>query len=118
MTASGDPEERPLAWTAILARTPVFASDGTQVGVAQEVIGSEGDDIFHGVEVAEGPLGHNVLIPAERVKSITTSRISTDMSAEAIRQLPPYQPEESYRLGFVGLLRRRLGWVDDRRGNP
>jgi hypothetical protein len=111
-------EERPLAWTAVLERTPVFAVDGQQVGTVGEVVGSEDDDIFHGIEVGEGILGRVVLIPAQNVTEITDRRIATNLTAEAVRALPAYKPGESFQLGFVGLFRRRLGWVDERREAP
>jgi uncharacterized protein YrrD len=111
-------EERPLAWIAVLEHTPVFASDGERVGTVSEVVGAEDDDIFHGIEVGEGILGRVVLIPAEHVTDITNRRIQTDLSSEAVRALPAYKPGESYHLGFVGLFRKHLGWVEDRRDAP
>jgi uncharacterized protein YrrD len=107
-------EERPLAWKAILADTPVCAADGEEVGAVGEVLGSETADIFHGIVVRAGPMGRDVVVPAEHVRSITNVRIETDMSAEELQNLPPYQQDESYKLGFVGLLGQRLGWVEDK----
>jgi len=111
-------EERPLAWPAILDRTPVYTSGGDRVGTVSEVLGSEEEDIFHGLEVSEGIRGHIVLIPADRVTAITNKRITIALTSEDVRRLPPYEPGESYQLGFVGLFRRRLGWVEDRRQGP
>jgi uncharacterized protein YrrD len=111
-------DERPLAWIAILDRTPVYSSDGQRVGTISEVLGSEDEDVFHGIEVSEGILGRTVLIPAVHVSDITNKRITTDLPADAIRSLPEYQSEQSFQLGFVGLFRRRLGWVQERRDSP
>lgn len=102
-------EERPLAWTAILADTPVYSADEEEVGVVKDVVGSE--DIFHGLVLAAGTLASDVLIAADKVTRITNRRIDTSMNAEDIRDLPPYAEEDSYQLGFVGLLGRRIGWV-------
>ena len=66
-----DQDERPLAWTAVLADTPVMASDGVEVGRVAEVLGSPDEDIFHGVVVAAGNADTGVLIPAESVGGIT-----------------------------------------------
>jgi hypothetical protein len=104
-------EETPIAWTAVAEDTPVHASDGTEVGVIQEVLGAE--DIFHGIVIRSGPDGEDVMVPATEVKEITTRRVLLGLAPEAIRELPPYEPESSYRLGIVGLLRRHVGWVDD-----
>jgi hypothetical protein len=108
-------QEQPLAWKAILKDTPVHASDGQEVGVITEVLGSE--DIFHGIVVHRGVAAHDVEIPAEAVVWITNKRINTTLSQQEIRELPVYQPEDSYKLGIVGLLGKHLGWVsDDREG--
>lgn len=104
-------EERPLAWMAILADTPVYAADEQEVGVIADVLGAE--DIFHGIVVRSGPEAKDVMVPADEVRVITNRRIVTSLTPEEIRALPPYREEESYGLGFVGLLRQRLGWVSE-----
>lgn len=104
-------EEQPLAWIAILADTPVYSTSGQEVGTVHEVLGAE--DIFHGVVVHTGLLGHDVMIPATDVTRITNRRVDVALDTDSFRALPPYREEESYKLGFVGLLRRHLGWVAD-----
>ena len=118
MRVSQPDEELPLAWKAILADTPVYASDGEQVGVVGDVLGSQEQDIFHGIHVRGGTLQHDVMIPADRVAGITNRRIDASLSAEEIRALPVYREEESFQLGFVGLLRRTLGWQSERDPGP
>jgi sporulation protein YlmC with PRC-barrel domain len=113
-----DLEERPLAWTAVLAETPVISSDGVAVGRVAEVLGSPEEDIFHGIVVSPGNDITGVLIPAESVAEITTRAISVRLLAEEIRALPPYEETETFHLGFTGLLGRTLGWVQDRHDNP
>lgn len=111
-------QEEPLAWMAVLADTPVHSSDGQDVGVVGEVLGSQSEDIFHGLVVRGGFLTADVVIPAEHVTAITNKRIDTDLTAQEIRDLPVYNEEESFKLGFVGFLGRRLGWVKDRDPDP
>jgi uncharacterized protein YrrD len=111
-----EPEnEQPLSWKALLADTPVFSSEGQEVGSVFEVLGSEQEDIFHGIVVHAGPIGHHVMIPAGTIGTMTNRRVEVAMTTDEIRALAPYQEEESYHLGFVGLFRRRLGWVQDSR---
>ena len=104
-------EETPLAWSAVLEDTPVYTLDGVEVGVVYEVLGAE--DIFHGVVVRTGALGHDVLVPADQVSSITNRRIEVSITSQQVRDLTPYQQEESFKLGVTGFLRRHLGWVHD-----
>jgi len=104
-------QEQPIAWTAILADTQVYASDGESVGTVREVLGSDSADIFHGIVVHRGLSEGDAMIPAAQVTRITNLRVETSMSSEDIRELPPYREEESYQLGFVGLFRKHLGWV-------
>jgi hypothetical protein len=83
--------ERPLAWTAILAETPVFA--GTQeIGPLVLVLGAE--DIFHGIVIRDSTQAKDVMIPAAHVTGITNARIDTDMTVEEVRHLPPYGQSE------------------------
>jgi hypothetical protein len=52
------------------------------------------------------------------VAGITNRRIDASLSVEEIRALPVYREEESFQLGFVGLLRRTLGWQSERDPGP
>lgn len=105
-------EEIPVAWSAVAADTPVHAADGTEVGVAREVLGAE--DIFHGLVVVSAA-GDQVMIPATDVASITNRQITLRLSPEGVSDLPPYQPEGAYRLeGTVGT--DDVSWVEDDRG--
>jgi hypothetical protein len=109
-----DDEDQPVAWRAIRENTPVFATDNQEVGVVHEVLGSETADIFHGLVIRSAVPGHEVMVPGAQVGSITTHRIDIALDAEKVRNLPPYQPEDSYRLGFVGLFRKHLGWTSEK----
>lgn len=104
-------EETPLAWTAILESTPVVDGTGETVGTVIDVLGAE--DIFHGVVAKVGPTGREVVIPAESISTITNARVVTALLPEEIASLPVYQPEESFRLGIVGTIRKHLGWIRD-----
>lgn len=115
--APGD-EERPLAWQAIREHTRVLAADGQEVGTVVEVLGLEQQDIFHGIVVALNTGHREVVIPAEKVGTITNRRLETSLPLAEIDTLELYQPESSFKLGLVGLLGRRLGWVEERDEQP
>ena len=106
-------DERPISWVAIQESTPVHSVDGEEIGTTHEVLGSQEEDIFHGLVVSHGALGSPVMIPAEHVKSITNRRIDVDLNADAIRALPPFQEHPSFHLGMVGLFRKHVGWIKE-----
>lgn len=109
-------DERPLSWLAVLENTPVLSSEGEEVGGVKEVVGSEAEDIFHGLVVAHGRLASDVLIPGANVLSITNKKVETNLGAEEVRALPAYVEEDSYQLGYVGLFSKHLGWTREGRG--
>lgn len=111
-------EEQPIAWTAILLHTPVFSVDDLEVGVVREVLGSQTEDIFHGVVATLTDAARDAQILAANIVGITNRRVNSSLTAQEIRDLPVYQEEESYKLGFVGLLKRRVGWTRDLGSGP
>jgi hypothetical protein len=106
-------QSEPIAWRAIVYDTHVFGSDGERVGIIREVLGSDSEDIFHGLRVELDEGGRHVMILADDVTLITKGRIETGLGSAAIAALPAYQEEETYHLASVGWLRRHLGWKRD-----
>ena len=108
-----EPQSEPVAWRAIVYDTPVFGSDGQRVGIVREVLGSDSEDIFHGlrIELAEG--GRHVMLLADDVTLITKDRIETGLASAAVAAVPSYQEEATYHLASVGWLRKHLGWKRD-----
>jgi uncharacterized protein YrrD len=101
-----------IAWRAIVYGTAVVAADGTKVGTVHEVLGSDEEDIFHGIRVARS--GHpDVMIPASDISSLTSSAVTTELSAADVDGLPAYTEEATYHLASVGWLRKHLGWRKD-----
>ena len=41
----------PIGWRAVVYGTPVTTVDGVRVGTIREVLGSDSEDIFHGLRV-------------------------------------------------------------------
>jgi hypothetical protein len=108
-------DDQPVSWKTIRADTGVYSSDDKEVGTIHEVLGSEQADIFHGIVVRSGLLGKDVVVLAQHVTGLSEKRIDLALSAEQVRALEPFQEEESYHLGIVGLFRHRPGWVSERR---
>jgi hypothetical protein len=108
-----EPQSEPVAWRAIVYDTPVFGSDGNRVGIVREVLGSDSEDIFHGLRVELDRGGRHVMILADSVTLITKGRIETGLASAPVAALPTYEEEATYHLASVGWLRKHVGWKRD-----
>lgn len=107
-------DESPIAWRAIVYGSPVLATDGTKIGSVREVLGSDSDDVFHGIRVEmDGNVRNDVVITADDVTAITRSGITTSLAVAEAAALPHYTEEATYHLASVGWLRKHLGWRAD-----
>ncbi len=105
-------DSTPIAWRAIVYDTPVLAADETGLGRVREVLGSDAEDIFHGIRVAlDRKVGDDVVVTADHVTSITRDTIGTDLSHDDFAVLPHYDDEATYHLASVGWLRKHLSWT-------
>lgn len=101
----------PIGWRAVVYGTPVIASDGTKVGTVKEMLGSDEEDIFHGVRV--GLADHDVVVLASDISELTAQAVTIDLPAADIASLPIYDETATYHLASVGWLRKHLGWQQD-----
>jgi hypothetical protein len=102
-----------IAWRAIPYGTPVSAPDGTRIGTVREVLGSDGEDIFHGLRVRLEGAGRDVMVGADDVTAITSDRVAIDLDRPTANGLPDFDVPATYHLASVGWLRHHLGWKDD-----
>ena len=102
-----------IAWRALRYGTPVFTADGQQAGTMREVLGSDGEDIFHGLRVLLDHTKREVMVPASDVTTLTAARIDTDLSPAAVTGLADFHESATYHLASVGWLRKHLGWKAD-----
>ena len=107
------PETDPVGWRGVIYGTPVTTSDGAKVGTVREVLGSDAEDIFHGLRVKLAASRRDVMVPADNVTAMSTEKIETDLSRPAIDALPTYDEVSTYHLASVGWLRKHLGWTKD-----
>jgi len=112
MTDASDPTQ-PISWRTVTDRTPVVAADGQAVGQVREVLGSDAEDIFHGIRVGLGSESRDVFLSADLVSSLTGGQVTTSLTGAAVEQLPTYSDEATYHLASVGWLRKHLGWARD-----
>jgi hypothetical protein len=108
-----DPEQ-PIAWRAIVEDEAVRSSEGEAVGTVYDVLGSKEDDIFHGIVVHLGRLGHRVLVLADDVQLITASHVDAALSSAELHALPPHADEHTFHLGVSGIFRKHASWTTDK----
>jgi hypothetical protein len=113
VTQNAADADEPIAWRAILEDTPVRSSDGQEVGTVYDVLGSKEDDIFHGILVHLGRLGHRVLVLADDVSLITRGHVDVARTSAELHALPEHTEERTFHLGVAGMFRRRPGWSKD-----
>lgn len=106
-------DETAIAWRAVTYLTPVVAADGKGVGVVREILGSDAEDIFHGIRVGLNSESRDVLLSANLVTALTPVRIETSLTAAAFETLPTYVDEATYHLVSVGWRHKHPGWAKD-----
>jgi len=103
-----------IAWRAIVYGKPVFGTEGTAIGTVREVLGSDAEDVFHGIRVnIDGHPKDDVVVPADSVTAMSPDRIDVNMTRAEAVALPPYSDESTYHLASVGWLRKQLRWSRD-----
>ena len=107
------PETEPISWRSIVYGTPVTAADGIRIGAVHEVLGSDAEDIFHGLRVALTGQRQDVMVAADDIASLTLVEVRTVLTRSQIEALPTYDDEATYHLASVGWLRKHLGWKRD-----
>jgi hypothetical protein len=103
----------PISWRSVVYGTQVVSSDDGRVGTVREVLGSDGEDIFHGLRVTLADGHRDVLLPADDVESLSAEEIRTDLTRAEVDALPAYDEQATYHLASVGWLRKHLGWKRD-----
>jgi hypothetical protein len=102
-----------IAWRSIIYGTPVVSSDGEPAGTVREVLGSDAEDIFHGLRVGLTGARRDVMVPAESVALISETEIRVALARSELEALASYDEVATYHLASVGWLRKHLGWRDD-----
>jgi sporulation protein YlmC with PRC-barrel domain len=105
----------PIHYTAVKRGTPVYASDGEQVGKVDEVVDNYVEHILDGF-VIETTGGELRFVDAPEVARTAERAVRLSIDSEAAGQLPPpekgapsFTPRRSGRLGKLlgGSWRRR-----------
>jgi hypothetical protein len=80
----------PVSWLMIEMGWKVLASEGTEVGEVDEVVGDSSEDIFDGLAIATSAFGKPRYVPSEQVAEITEGVVRLSLSLEQVRELREY----------------------------
>jgi hypothetical protein len=103
----------PVSWRGLVYGTAVFAADGTRVGAVREVLGSDAEDVFHGLRVRLDGANRDVLIGTAEIEELGSAGVATELTSPEVKALPAYDEAATYHLASVGWLRKHLGWKQD-----
>lgn len=110
-------EAPPISWRSIVYGTPVISVENESVGKVHEVLGSDADDIFHGIRVSLLAGHRDVMVSGDDVASLSTTEVRTDLTRAEVEALPSYDDAATYHLASVGWLRKHVGWRNDSTSN-
>ncbi len=79
-------DDTPIAYTALQKGTPVFTSDGIEIGRVEHVLQDPSLDLFDGLAVKTGK-GLR-FVDAKRVGRITEASVQTNIADDEVRTLP------------------------------
>jgi hypothetical protein len=80
----------PVSWLMIKPGWRVLASDGSEVGQVDEVVGDSSVDIFNGLAVATSAFGKPRYVPAERVDEIAEDVVRLSLTPDQVERLDEY----------------------------
>jgi hypothetical protein len=106
-------ESQPIAWRTVVYGTPIISSDGQRAGEVREMLGSDADDIFHGLRATLAGPSRDVMIAADDVESLSATEVHVAPTRAELQALPAYDETATYHLASVGWLRKHLGWKKD-----
>lgn len=116
MNESYEDPEQPIGWRAVPEDTPVRSADGQTVGTLHDLLGSDEEDIFHGLVVRLGRGEHDrqVFVPADDVTLLTRSHVDVSETASEIDALPAHTEDQAFDVRWTGRIRKHLGWVKEK----
>jgi hypothetical protein len=75
----------PIAYVVLSEGTPVYANDGTRIGVVEELLGDLSADVFDGILIHTTPLpGRHVVATAEQIEELRQRGVLLRVDAAAL----------------------------------
>jgi hypothetical protein len=81
----------PVAWSYVEPNTPVVGPDGEELGRVEQMLGTEGEGIFHGVAVKPLRGGEIRVVPADAVTGLTSAKVEVAWTATELADGEAYQ---------------------------
>jgi hypothetical protein len=86
----------PISYLGLEPRTPVYSSDGEEIGIVDHVLEDDGEDVFDGIVIAHHAehhvrLGHehsHCFADADQIAAIHERGVTLNVSAADAAQLP------------------------------
>jgi hypothetical protein len=82
----------PVAWSYIEPNTPVVGPDGEELGRVEQMLGTEGEGIFHGIAVKPSRGSETRVVPADSVTGLTSSKVEVAWTADELASGEEYEP--------------------------
>lgn len=79
--------EHPIAWLALDKGTPVYTSDGEEIGKVTTVVADVQKDIFSGISFKHGFLGSEHFVPADAIGELTDRGVHLTLSTDQAQRL-------------------------------
>ncbi|HSM39092.1 MAG TPA: hypothetical protein VK838_07130 [Candidatus Limnocylindrales bacterium] len=83
----------PVAWSYVEPGTSVVGREGVKIGTVERMLGTEAENIFHGIALQPAEGGASRVIPADAVTELTTSEVQVRVSTDEVGRLEEYQAD-------------------------
>lgn len=83
----------PVAWAYVEPGTDVVGREGVKLGTVEAMLGTETENIFHGVALSPSAGGPTRIIPANSVTSLTPSEVQVQVSTDEVESLEEYRAD-------------------------
>lgn len=80
----------PVAWSFVARGTPVTGREGIRIGSVAAMLGTEAEDIFHGIALDPLKGGALRIILSDMVTSLTPSEVRVQVAAAEVSGLAEY----------------------------
>jgi hypothetical protein len=84
----------PVAWSYVERGTDVIGREGVKIGTVDAMLGTETENIFHGIALHPSEGGATRMILADQVRSLTPSAVQVEVSTEEVEALDTYEAGE------------------------